>query len=299
MDKFKIDFEQNKRRKELLIKLYNENGLNANNFHCEKYLECKSSQKGNIENQYCGGTCALMPFYDLYYDGKPIRIMIIGKETGYMVNKKYGTSDDFFDNCKNVLNCINWRKKNNHMKGTLDTLKYIYGYDSEYLLSTYVLSNLMRCSFQKRERIDNVSAAHDTQIMRINCISYLMDEIKILQPTIIITQGEWALKCGFITAVEEYFNEDSEILLQSKNKKYGLYKFSKFVCIISHHPAIYGNWKKNLAPDSLFPMIDHLKKIGYIPAFDEIELEKLENRIKENIDKIIDNIANDNLRRRK
>ena len=43
----------------------------------------------------------------------------------------------------------------------------------------------------------------------------------------------------------------------------------------SHHPAIYGHWKVNLAPDSVWPFIDYLKKHQYIPGNNQIS--SLEN----------------------
>lgn len=127
--------------------------------------ECKTSQKNNVIRQFSGGTSTSMPLYDVSYQGKPTQILMIGKKTGYMKNIEYSTSKKFYENTLNVLNCIN-RGKNDHIKGTLKPLQHIYSLYTEYVYSSYALTNLLRCSFQGFTRSDSVSAVHDTSTMR-------------------------------------------------------------------------------------------------------------------------------------
>lgn len=294
-----FDRERTEKRFKELQNYYAQEKLNADNFNCKYHDKCIKSQSNNCIKQYSGGTAALLPFYDVMYKGQEIRVLIIGKETGYMKNEIYGTSPNFETNNLNLLNCINWKNKNNHIKGTLLTLQQIFEVKTEYIYASYALSDALRCSFQESDKINSVTATRDTKIMRDNCFEYLFNEIKILEPTLIICQGEWAIKgkYSFLDYLSNYLIESPKCLKNSINKKYGLYEFSKFMCITSHHPAIYGHWIKNLAPDSLWPMIEYLKEINYLPRFDSNATSAYESIVKPIIEPIISSLlSNDRLR---
>ena len=268
---WEIDIAATQDRKAKLNELYNKEGLNAERFDCKFYSECLSSQKGKcVGKQYAGGTAAISPFYDISYNGIPMRTLIVGKETGYMKNEKYGTSPNFYENCNNVLNCINWKHKNNHIKGTLMILQYLFQVNTEYIYSSYALSNSLRCAFQDLAKIENLSSVSDTKIMRDNCIKYLFEEIDILEPDLIICQGEWSIrgKNNFIEKMSKSYEEKPVCLRKNTNGKYGLFKFNRCYVLTCHHPAILGNWIKNLAPDSVRPAIDYLREEGVLPQID-------------------------------
>lgn len=295
------DVDKTRDRCKKLLEYYKREGLNADDFHCSHYGECLNSQtKCNVVKQYSGGTVGVTPFYDLSYNGKPIRILIVGKENAYMKNMEYGTSPNFKENCLNILNCINWENKNNHIKGTLMILENILGVKSDYAYASYALTNLMRCSFQNEDKLENASNVNSTSIMKENCLRHLIKEIEILEPTLIIFQGEWAIsgKNTIVDKIYKYYGEDKECLLSNANGKYGLYKFKKFMLITCHHPAILGNWIKNLAPDSVWPPLDYLRKIGYLPTVDpSSEIDYL-NLVKDKVDKILKDLdSNDKLRK--
>lgn len=299
---WQFDNEATKNRIARLDELYRRYGLNADNFGCSHYNECaKSQNKKKVCKQYSGGTAAVSPFYDIYYDDVPMRTLVIGKETGYMRNEKYGTSPNFNVNCNNVLNCINWERKNNHIKGTLMILQYMFQVDTEYIYSSYALSNHLRCAFQLSDKQDNVSAVCDTKTMRENCFKYLFDEIDILEPNIIICQGEWAIrgKDNFISRLEQYNEESAECILRNSNQKYGLYKFNAYYVLTCHHPAILGNWIKNLAPDSVWPALDYLRSQRLLPKINDRALatREYEAIVKEEIDDVLAILpSNDRLR---
>jgi|CXWL01.1.fsa_nt_gi hypothetical protein len=300
MGDWNFDIQKTQQRAKSLSCYYIEQGLNADAFTCKFFDMCAASQKPGTTKQYSGGTAGLMPFYDVTYKGKEIRILVVGKETGYMLNSPYGTSPNFNENNRNVLNCINWKGKNNHIKGTLITLQKIYGFESEYLYASFALSNALRCAFQISEKIKNVSNVQDTKTMRKNCLEHLLAEIKILEPTLIITQGEWAIKGNknFIEVLEEALNVSKAFLKASHNGKYGLYQFPSFMLIAGHHPAILGNWVKNLAPDSLWPMIDYLRIIEYLPKFSSNSRSEYELLVTHEVDNLLrDAPSNDRLRK--
>jgi len=296
---WRFDEEKTRHRLTLLSEYYAEKGLNACDFSCNRYFECEKSQNEKTSKQFSGGTSAVMPLYDVAYNGVPIRILIIGKETGYMKNSEYGTSKNFEANNLNVLNCINWKNKNNHIKGTLYILQYIYNIKTEYVYASYVLSNLLRCSFQALDKFGNVSGTKDTQKMRENCAVHLINEIKILEPTLIITQGEWAIKGrGFVDVLQNAFGRYT-CLKMNGSGKYGLYHFNNFTFITTHHPAILGNWMKNLAPDSVWPMIDYLRSTGSLPIIEADSMSEYERLAKPIVDPIISVLpSNDWLRQK-
>jgi hypothetical protein len=69
------------------------------------------------------------------------------------------------------------------------------------------------------------------------------------------------------------------------------------MCITSHHPAILGHWLANLAPDSLWPMLDYLRSTGFLPTIDEKATAQYEAIVKPVVDPIIDVLpSNDRLR---
>lgn len=298
---WEIDSATTQDRKVKLMELYSREGLNAEKFSCKFYLECECSQKEKgVIKQYAGGTAAVSPFYDISYNGIPMRTLIVGKENGYMKNEKYGTSPNFYENCNNVLNCIGWKHKNNHIKGTLMILQYIFQVDTEYIYSSYALSNSLRCAFQKSAKIENLSSVSDTKIMRDHCIKYLYEEIDILKPNLIICQGEWSIKGkdNFIKKLSKRCGEEPVCLRKNSNGKYGLFKFDEYYVLTCHHPAILGNWVKNLAPDSVWPAIDYLREEGVIPQIDRsTSTEEYETLVKDNIDGMLNSMqSNDRLR---
>lgn len=296
-----IDIVATQSRNEKLRELYAREGLNADEFHCKYYMECEASQKNKcVGKQYAGGTAAVSPFYDISYNDIPMRTLIVGKETGYMKNERYGTSPNFDENCKNVLNCINWKHKNNHIKGTLLTLQYIFQVDTEYIYSSYALSNSLRCAFQDIAKIENLSSVSDTKNMRDNCIKFLFEEIDILEPNLIICQGEWAIKGkdNFVEKMSKRYKEKPVCLRKNSNGKYGLFKFEKFYVLTCHHPAILGNWVKNLAPDSVWPAIDFLREKGALPQIEKtMATREYEMLVKSSVDEILKTMqSNDRLR---
>lgn len=298
---WKVNQELTQKRFERLQKLYSNCGLNADAFNCKYYLECEASQNNKcVGKQFAGGTAALSPFYDISYNDIPMRTLVIGKETGYMKNEEFGTSPNFETNCKNVLNCINWKGKNNHIKGTLMILQYIYQVDTEYIYSSYALSNSLRCAFQDLSKIENLSAVNDTKTMRDNCFSYLFNEIDILEPNLIICQGEWSIrgKDNFINRFSKKYKEEPVCLRKNLNDKYGLYKYDNCIVLTCNHPAILGNWIKNLAPDSVWPAIDLLRKEGILPQIDVMNsTEEYEHLVKTVTDNTLASMgSNDKLR---
>ena len=87
-------------------------------------------------------------------------------------------------------------------------------------------------------------------------------------------------------------------MLKNSNGKYGLYDFNKFMLITCHHPAILGNWIKNLAPDSVWPPLEYLRSINYLPTVDSKYSQEYLDMVKKYVDDILVNLeSNDRLRK--
>lgn len=308
MTNWTFDEQRTQQRYHELRQYYQERGLNADSFACNYWRECSHSAESRSQElvrQYRGGTAGLCPFYDVRYQGREIRVLVIGKEESYDREKPFRTSSNFDVRSQNCLTTIYSQSRTFHIRGTLLTLQRIFGVESEYVYASYALSNVLRCAFQKRNIAENTTGLQDTPTMRQNCMGYLADEIRILEPTLIITQGSWAVdsKRSFISQLEKSFGHTTCIMKNRVNQKYGLYEFSesefKFMCITGHHPARLNIWRKNLAPDSVWPMIARLKSIGYLPTVSAEEAEdakdEYEQLVRPRVDEMVREWQSDRL----
>jgi hypothetical protein len=288
MSKWTFDEETTQKRYIQLKRYYKKQGLNADNFACTHFSNCLASQPNGVRKQYSGGTAGLTPFYDIAYNRKPIRVLVIGKESGYKPSERYGTTPNFDARRKALLELI-YGGRNNHIEGTLDTLKKIFQVDTNYIYASYALSNIFRCSFQTENKFTHRTAVRDTAQMKTNCFQYLVDEIKILEPTVLVAQGGWSMQ-PFVDRLANALGVTFKMLKtypeRPQGREYGLYKFPEFMCITAHHPSRLGQWRKNLAPHSLWPMIEKLRATHYLPKFDQNASAEYEKIVRPKIDKV-------------
>jgi hypothetical protein len=288
MSGWAFDTEKTQARYAALQAYYQTHGLNADSFACRYWSACSTSQKpGNI-NQYAGGTVGLMPFYDVSYRNQAVRIFVIGKEESHDPNKPYGTASNFEARSHHCLATIFAQRRTNHIKGTLLTLQRIFGVESDYVYASYALGNALRCGFQKPDVATNTSALQDTPTMWQNCIGYLVREIEILEPTLIIAQGRWSAvgKSSLVALLTFAFGAPTDLMRNESNSLYGLYEFADFMLITSQHPARLHLWKSRYAPDTVWPTIDHLKDTGYLPTITPQDAQSYELLVKPAVDKI-------------
>jgi len=67
-----------------------------------------------------------------------------------------------------------------------------------------------------------------------------------------------------------------------------LYEFPNFMCITTHHPSRLAQWKANYAPHSLWPMIEQLRKMNYLPTFEQNASTEYDKLVRPTIDKMFD-----------
>ena len=83
----------------------------------------------------------------------------------------------------------------------------------------------------------------------------------------------------------ERFYLHDEVLVDESDGLSGLYEFPGLMLIISTYSTRrYGDWLKNHAPDTLWPMIGHLKTTGYLPTIPPEARDSYERRVKPVID---------------
>ncbi len=289
MSKWFFDLARTQARHAALRDFYVRAGLNADRFACPHAAACHGSQKPGVVQQYAGGTAGLNPLYDVTYDGQPIRVLIIGKEASHRPHFAHGTPANFDERSRQCLETITASRRTFHIKGTLLTLQRIFEVQSDYVYASYALSNALRCAFQQAAIAHNTCGTRDTATMRRNCIPYLLDEIALLEPTLIITQGAWAVdgKRPFVAQVSEACGAPARPIMHNGSEKYGLFEFPGFMLITSHHPARLNWWKERYAPDSLWPMLDHLKAIGYLPRIAPEDAAAYESLARPHVDRLL------------
>jgi uracil-DNA glycosylase len=258
-----FDQARTKARYETLQAYYRDHGLNADTFACPNFAICANSVNAGFGRQYAGGTAGLMPFYDTNFDGIDIRVLVIGKERAYSPDLPYGTAPNFEAQSLECLQPIRY-PNTIHIKRTLTMLQNIFGTTSRYVYASYALSNGFRCAYQKLEYLKSTSGLPTTSTMQFNCFPYLVDEIRILEPTLVIAQGEWAIKKPTLLGVLTNAFGQAKCHRKNASGRYNLYEFPGFMYLSTHHPS-YQFWDV-VSEDSLWPMLDHLRELGHLPT---------------------------------
>lgn len=117
-------------------------------------------------------------------------------------------------------------------------------------LKTLALTNYYKCAFFKEAttNIERDSGLYHTAAMKKNCYKLLINEIKSLEPDLIVVQGRFTNRY-FWNEMDNCFGDGKELYI-SEDKKTELYeqrKNGKSIYILySFHPAARGNsWIKH------------------------------------------------------
>lgn len=213
-------------------------------FVCSSAPACKSSaQRAGTSFLEAQGH-SVGPCYDLATaEGIPMRILIVPMESGGS-NPEYQHITIARRTRDIEARAVQtFPERNPHMKGVTLALRLAFGLpvndaDAEHLqftdgtsarlLSCYAMTNLLLCS-----AVDTgTMQSRQTAVMRTNCSRHLVAAVKILQPTLVISQGaklESTLRASF--GVTETLNSNlAECDLQG----------NRFVWAQLHHPT--RNW---------------------------------------------------------
>jgi hypothetical protein len=176
---------------------FSEQVLGDGHFHCRHYLECNASS--NIFHE--GQLPHVGKNYDLEIEGRPTRIVFVGQEYG-----SAHTLVDLAQRSSMIENSASagFGGRNLHMKGTTSQLRLLLGRalgpdeDGERLVDAHIfdgfaLVNYLLCSSLKAPRAIDAKGGgkgNSSAVMRANCGHHFFRTLEILEPTLVLVQGQ-------------------------------------------------------------------------------------------------------------
>ncbi len=254
-------------RKNALSELYN-------NYYCEKgvckyYKTCsKQALADNLTAGYDSSLAAMVgENYDIEINDEKIRILIVGKEGRNKNDLQYSP--------KRLLGFLNEGKVNLHYRETYKMLCEMFNYNwnndsiadsnkflfkPDSVLTCFSLTNLYRCAFKKYP--EQVKGVKNYPIQTENCLELLIEEIRILEPTIIILQ-----KAGLHASdISRDAVELTDTLFYSET-------IDSYI-IETIHPSNYGKWYNEAYP-RFSRDVKKLRLLNKLPPEDLITTEAL------------------------
>lgn len=256
---FTCDLEKTKARKRELENFYfqwYENGK------CSYSSDCEPKKKNTEQfwKRY-DWSCKIGNFYDMYFNGKELRIAVIGKE-GLVTRHELSTP------------ALISEADNRHWKVTFKYLCMMFGYvyrkDEELndsVLRMMSLTNRFSCLFREYEGQKN--GIPNTENQRGFCLKRLKTELDILQPTVILIQndGLMASCCADDVLTETSFEHGSVSFSMSR----GCY------IINTSHPCC----RKHPWAEDLKKSIEYVRKRGWLPEVRKENTDELNTIVKE------------------
>lgn len=179
-------------------------------FLCRHYDECRQSRSEYLFFE--GQLPHVGPHYDLEVAGRPTRIVIIGQEYGHGPGR-VGLSKRSDMIRRSASQDFRSRARNPHMKGTASLLRLLLGRapgtDAEgerlglspeaHIFEGFALVNALLCSSVREakatgDQFKGAAKGFSSSTMRRNCGAHLLAALEILEPTIIVVQGQGVRK---------------------------------------------------------------------------------------------------------
>ena len=224
----------------------------ATEFICTHFDECRSSHAGPF---YEGQLHHVGRFYDLLFNGLPLRIVIVGQE--------YGDGPELVDSQARYEMIMRsgrdlrfkagggYKQRNPHMRGTTNVLRLLFGiplgtdHESEFktidgervhLFDAFALVNYLLCSALSN---DGTTRGLATPTMMKNCQHHFREALRILQPSVVVVQGK-----TFWPWVESAFDSVTHRAHEVHDARLG--SMQTFLASFTHPSALYpGNWGAN------------------------------------------------------
>lgn len=115
--------------------------------------------------------------------GDPIRLVVVSMDTGGSAESEKGED---LSARRATIQGVTYEEANPHMKGTIKTLRYLYGYGQKPdcdLLQRFAMINSAKCSGK-----DDDKSSMPWKLYK-NCWDHGLAELDILNPQLIVTQG--------------------------------------------------------------------------------------------------------------
>jgi hypothetical protein len=181
--------------------------LSEAGFRCAASTSCRASQHGKF---FEGQLHHVGKFYDLFLNGRPFRIAIVGQEYGNgpgLVTRERRSRDVADDTGlrKRFLSDGGYPGRNPHMRGTTSLLRLLFGrepgrdYEGEWLaldggrihvFDAFALTNFLLCSaISGDEGGIGSKRGRSTAAMQRNCSRHFAAVVEILEPSVVVAQG--------------------------------------------------------------------------------------------------------------
>ncbi len=186
-------------------------------FLCGQLDACRASAKPH--HQFREGTMSHVGHrYDLTLDGKALRVMVVGQESGLpkdpesswasrvTMESRHHQVHDVTGLERRYYARDGWQGRNPHMRGTTSALRLIFGtglgwdYEGEFVhpangkrfhcFDGFALVNRLLCSTGPLQ----TSKGTPTPTMFANCGTHFAATVEILEPTLVILQGRQVAK---------------------------------------------------------------------------------------------------------
>lgn len=254
---FTCDVEKTKDRKKRLQAFYSkwyENGV------CSHSTGCEPDKMANQYWERYDWTCRIGDHFDMLFDNKELRIVVVGKEA---LTPRYELCEPAsFSEVKNRHWCV-----------TSKYLCLMFGYENRkevdhknVIHRMMSLTNRYACLFRKKK--DQKSGILNTDKQNAFCLERLRAELKILQPTVIMIQNDRlsAQSCFEDAIVKKSFDNGSVSYSISGN------------CYIinTSHPCCRSHpWASDLKQS-----IEFVREIGWLPKVCKENTDELNDIIR-------------------
>lgn len=258
--------QQTAARYAALAAYYEQAVLCGETFLCRHCAACKASYT-NAQGRYSAGQLnAPGTHYDLTVDGRPLRIVIVGQESGTglahttMADRRAAIAHTAAN--QRFIAEAGYTARTQHMKGITNVLRLIFGkglgtdYRDEFigladgsevhLLHCFALVNYLLCSAHSTRRSKR---GESTATMRRNCNEHFRATLEILEPTVVIVGGK-SMWPNVRRAFDELTPVDGPLYRAEIEGR------ALFVLSFTHPSAMYPhNWGVNSGTPYLLEMV--------------------------------------------
>jgi hypothetical protein len=213
-------------------------------FVCASGPACKASAlKRPDRGFYEAQGSSVGSHYELTDGGRPLRVLVVPIETGR--DRSHVSVEE---RTVEVINAVgrSFRQRNPHMRGVTLALRLAFGHsldeDEEgewitavdgqrfHVLDAYAMANLLLCSAVQL----GTANSRSTSLMRSNCTGHKRETVNLLEPTLVISQGENLSKP--LRSVFEVVKEHSPTLAECRLGDHS------FVWADLRHPTFNLDW---------------------------------------------------------
>jgi hypothetical protein len=186
------------RRRQALEQYFAREVLSAEGFVCRNGAACRAAAEARRAGAYHEGQLSYLgPRYDLSEDGVPLRVLVAPMEVGRP--PAWVTMSERASQLE-ASQRSGFKGRNQHMKGTTIALRLAFGREASEpvehlavdgrpapLFDCFAMANLLLCSAV--DAAGGRSLGTRIGAMRANCLPHLLETIRILEPTLLISQG--------------------------------------------------------------------------------------------------------------